>query len=137
MPNPVTDIGAAVKAIKGINPEDSAAQTINGPAVDRHTYNLPRSAVVACQVGAETGSPTSKTVNYKLQDSPDNSTWADYGSAGTTITADDTDGELDLDLNGADRYVRVVVTVAFVGGTSPTVPVGATLVLGGADTLAI
>ncbi len=87
--------------------------------------------------GAASGSPTAQTVATKLQDSADGSTgWADVsGAAATDLTADDTEDEVDIDLSGAKRYVRVVATISFTGGTTPSIPVAATLVLAGKDEL--
>jgi hypothetical protein len=79
----------------------------------------------------------SQTVATKLQDSADGSTgWADVSAAAATdLTADDTEDEVDIDLSGAKRYVRAVTTVSFTAGTTPSIPVAATLVLAGKDEL--
>jgi len=132
--NPATfhDIGSLVKSTRGINPVDSAATTINGPAIDRQGYH---SCVLHAACGAASGSPTAQTVDAKLQESADGSSgWADISGASITqITADNSEGEKDADLAGAKQYIRSVVTVAFTGGTSPKIPVAATVVLGGKD----
>lgn len=127
------NIGAYVKAVRGISPQDSAAATINGASIDRLGFD---SCVLHHTCGAASGTPTSFTAASKLQDSDDGSTgWADLtGAAATTLAADDTEAQKDIDLTGAKRYIRVVETVAFVGGTSPKVEVAATVVLGGAVT---
>lgn len=124
------DIGAYVKAQAGINPQDSAAATINGAAIDRQDFD---SCVLHAAAGAATGTPTAQTVDAKLQDSADGSTgWADIaGAAITQITADNGEAEKDVVLSGAKRYIRAVITVGFTGGTSPKIPVAASVVLGG------
>ncbi len=128
------DIGAFIKAQAGINPQDSAAATINGAAIDRQDFD---SCVLHAACGAASGTPTAQTVDAKLQDSPDGSTgWADIaGAAITQLAADNAEAEVDVDLSGAKRYIRAVVTVGFTGGITPKIPVAASVVLGGARAL--
>lgn len=129
-----SDIGSFIKPVKGINPANQAAGTVNGAAIDRQRYG---SCTLHLAVGAATGSPTAQTVDAKLQDSADGSTgWADLtGAAVTQRTADNTEAEVDANLAGAKQYIRAVVVVAFTAGTSPAIPIAATVVLGGADEL--
>ncbi|NIU01091.1 MAG: hypothetical protein GWN01_09250 [Nitrosopumilaceae archaeon] len=126
------DIGAALKTVLGVSPQNNAGSAINGPAIDRTGFE---SCVLSAMAGSTTGSPTSFTVDAKLQESADGSTgWADIsGAAISALTAVDTEGDVDIDLSGVKKFVRAVVTPAFVGGTSPTVDVAATVVLGGAQ----
>lgn len=128
------NIGALVKSVKGINPAASAAATINGPAIDRSYFH---SAVLHHACGAATGGPSARTVDSKLQDSADGSTgWTDIpGAVAAQLTADNTDAEKDVSLEGAKKFIRVVTTIAFTGGTTPTIPVSATVTLGGAVTV--
>lgn len=130
----LTDVGAEIKAVAGFSPQAAAAGAINGTAIDRLGF---QSAVLHGRTGAATGTPTSQTYDLKLQDSADGTTgWADIaGSAITQITAVNTEAEKDVNLSGAKRYVRAVGTVAFVGGTTPTLLVASALVLGGASEL--
>ena len=129
----IKDIGAYIKAVAGIGPQNAAdGATVNGSGVDRQGL---RSCVVAAHVGAVTGAPTATSIQFKLQKSDDNSTFTDVSGASTTITAADSSAELDLDISGLKRYVRVVAAVSFTGGTSPTADIAATLILGGADKL--
>ena len=128
-----TNIAAYIKHARGIAPQDSGAQTITGTGFDRQGY---LSALLVAKNGAASGAPTSYTIDAKIQDSADNTTFADLtGASITQITADNTDQTKAIDLSGAKRYIRVVVTVTFVGGTSPKVEVDADVILGGADTL--
>jgi hypothetical protein len=126
------NVGAYVRARKAINPTNSVAATINGPAIDRRGF---LSCVLHHACGAATGAPTSRTVDAKLQESADGSTgWTDIaGASATQLTADNSEAEKDVDLSGAKSFIRVVETVAFVGGTAPAIPVAATLTLGGSD----
>lgn len=79
----------------------------------------------------------SGTLAVKLQDSPDNSTWADTGiSVGATAVADLTLGKVLLQTGlprGLDRYLKMVYTIgtgvmtagkltAWIGNESETLP---------------
>lgn len=97
----------------------SGTTAANGSSVDCDGVEGPVSLAVL--TGAATGSPTSFTVTAKLQESDDGSTWADIATQTTLVmTAGSSVGKL----RGirTKRYVRSVLTPAFVGGTSPTVP---------------
>lgn len=134
-------LGALFKPVIGLAPLANSAGTRNGSAIDRSPAGGVNYAgcTLAVQVGTPTGSPTSFTVDVKLQDSADGSTgWADYkpdGSTTAAITQATAAGlaEIDVDLSGAKRYIRVVEVVAFVGGSSPAVPVADAVILVGAD----
>jgi len=124
------NIGQYIALTKAINPTNASAGTINGASVDRSGY---LSAVLHVACGAASGTPTAQTVDAKIQESADGSSWSDVsGAAITQITADNSEQELNLNLSGRKQYIRAVVTVAFTGGTSPAIPVAATLALGGA-----
>ena len=128
----VHDIGSFIKPVEGILPQatDGAAD-VNGAAYDRLGFN---SGVIAASVGASTGAPTAVSVVFKLQESDDGSTgWTDVADASVTIDAENTIGDVNLKLAGTKQYVRVVATAALTGGTSPTLQIGASLVLGGAE----
>lgn len=128
------DIGSYISPQIGNVPVASVAATLTGAAIDRQDY---LSCVLTAVAGAATGSPTALTLDAKLQDSADGSTgWADItGAAITTIAAASTLGRVDVNLHGAARYIRVVSTVAFTGGTSPTLGVATVVDLGGAVSL--
>jgi hypothetical protein len=136
------NIGALIKSIKGINPANAAAGTTNGAAIDRagvQGKNFFQSCVLKGACGAATGAPTTQSVNQKLQDSADGSTgWADIaGAAIAALVADNTEAQVDVDLSGAKRFIRVVSLVAFTGGTSPAIPVSAEVILGPAMELPV
>jgi len=132
----VTDIGSYIKALAGFSPQAAAAGTINGAAIDRAGF---QSAVLHGRTGAVTGTPTAQTYDLKLQESADGSTgWTDIaGAAIAQIAAANTEAEVNVNLAGAKRYIRVVGTVTFTGGTTPTLQVASTLVLGGASKLPV
>jgi hypothetical protein len=127
------DTGYYVKTVAGIRPAAQAAATVEGPAIDRMDF---LSCVLHAFTGAVSGSPTSLTVNVKLQHSVDGATgWDDLtGAAIPQITAANSTAEKDIDLTMARRFIRAVSTVSFNGGTSPTVLTAASIVLGGART---
>jgi len=134
-------LGAIFKSTKGNPPAAVSAGTRNGAAIDRspaggvHYHGLTLHAAS----GAETGAPSARTLDAKIQDSADGSTgWADYIPQATVaaiaqITAANAEAEVDVDLSGAKRYVRVVEVVAFTGGTAPTLGAQETVILSGAD----
>jgi len=131
--NSPKNIGAELKVVKGIPPNDVAAGTVNGAAIDRDGF---LSCVLEGQTGAASGTPTSLTADFRLEDSADGSTgWADLaGAVVPQLTAVDQDKHVDANLASAKRYIRTVATVAFVGGTSPKVGVAAAVALGPALT---
>jgi len=126
------DVGAYIKPQVGIDPEDSAGATINGVGIGRQGF---LSCVLHHAVGAVTGTPTSFSADAKLQDSATvGGTYVDFGAAAAQLVADDTEADVNIDLTTAKQFIRVVEVTAFVGGTSPTIPVSAIVILGGPDT---
>ena len=125
----------AIKMFTGLRPQSiSGSSAVNGLAVDTFGFN---SGVVTVGVGAATGTPTSYTVAGKVQESADGSTnWADVPNTLPnqlfTIAADNTSAQIQIEGLGTSRkrYLRVVVTPAFTGGTSPTVPITSVFGLG-------
>jgi hypothetical protein len=133
----IHNIGSYVVPITSVLPESSAAGTINGSSIDRALHNLPQSCILHQVVGAETGAPSATSVQTKLQDSPDNSTWSDYKAGTATVqetaalTAASTENTAAIDLTNANRFIRAVTIVAFTGGTSPAILVAADIIIGG------
>lgn len=135
MPN-VQDTGSLIDGVQSVVPIARAAGTTAGTGSLRAGADGVQrdSMVVLVPVGAATGTPDSFSVVVKIQDSADNSTYADYApdgatTASVTVTAAGL-GQLSVDLRGARAYVRAHATVAFVNGTSPAVPCAAVLVFG-------
>lgn len=140
MAHPKTDVGAHVTPRIGTPVLADTGSTVNGTGIDRTTINTPLSVALVAQAGAVTGGPSAQTFDAKIQDSPDNSAWADFtdsnsNGAITQQTADDAIATERVNLNAADRYIRAVTVVALTGGTSPTWPVSTALVFGGVDTV--
>lgn len=116
----------------------SAATGSEGEIIDA---NDALSASFAVMTAAETGSATSLAVTAKLQhgdasdlsdaaDFTDNSPYHDPQNT-VTITAANTTAQWDWDLSGAKRYIRVVLDISFVGGTTPTIATCVSGALGG------
>lgn len=118
----------SVRLQPAIRPQAAAAGAVNGLSVDRLGFE---DAVLMVSVGAVAGSPTAQTVDVKVQDSADGTTWADV--AGLTveqITAADTSKDLGINLSPLRRYIRAVATVAFTGGTTPNIQLAVDIALG-------
>ena len=135
-------MGSYTKPVVGTVPAAASAGTRNGSTIDRRVNGaLALSANLFAATGAETGSPSARTVDAKIQDSADGSTgWADYippdqstVAAIAQITAASSSAEVDVKLSGAKRYIRVVEVLAFTSGTTPTLGVQTTVTLGGFD----
>ena len=135
------NIGSIVVPVTSVFPESAAAGTINGASIDRTLHNMAGSCVLHQIVGADSGAPTTLSVQTTLQHSPDNSTWSNYQVGGTTqqtaaLTAVNSENTAAIDLTGANRFIRAVQVVAFTGGTSPAALVAADIILGGERELA-
>jgi len=118
----------SVKLQPAIRPQAAAAGTVNGLSIDRLGFE---DAVLLVSAGAVAGAPTAQTVDVKIQDSADGTTWVDVaGLAVEQITAGDTSKELGINLSPLRRYIRAVATVAFTGGTTPNIQLAVTIALG-------
>lgn len=124
--------GDRVKSFAGMRPQAAqAAGAVNGIAIDRTGA---QSAELFAFTGADTGAPTTRTLATKIQDSDDGSTgWADVtGLTASDVTAINSEQRASIDLTKTSKkFIRVVHTVSFTGGTSPTLFIGSTVVLGG------
>lgn len=121
----------AIRSIVSVRPVASTGATHNGVAVDTLGYN---SGMAVIEIGAATGAPTSLTVDAKVQESDTSGgTYTDVsGAAITQQTAGSKSAQIRVEGLGTSRkrFLRLVVTTAFVGGTSPTIPVVGTIQLG-------
>ena len=121
---------AEIKTGLAIEPQLSADTpvAINGVEIDRRGYN---SLVVTCMTGQTDGSPSAQSHAFKVQASATSgSGYADVSGATATITADSTGSEINLDLRNVARYLRVVVTPSFTGGSTPNIELAASYALG-------
>jgi hypothetical protein len=97
----------------------TATATITGAAIDLQQYI--GVLKVSQHVGAVSG--TTPTLDGKIQDSADGSTFADLATplAFTEVTASTNTQALQVDTRAVRRYVRYVGTIA---GTTPSYAVG-------------
>lgn len=133
-----------IKKILGVKPallpqRLSGSSDVVGVEIDTHGDGAQKWGVALLNVvvGATTGTPTSFSATFRMQESEvSGSGFADFAdtdnvnSLGVALTAVNTNGQLVVDLRGTKRFVRVVALPAFVAGTSPTVEASATIVLG-------
>ena len=110
------------------------AATKTGEIIDR---DAKRDAIIHA-VAVTSGAPTSTAIELKLQHSDTEVTGdfvdADIQGQATAFTID-AEGELHVNLEGFKRYIRVVATASFTGGTSPKATIVASAVLGNAEKL--
>lgn len=135
----VNNIGSQILAVTGLPALANGAGNRNGSSIDRvQSGKMANSLLISANVGATTGSPSAQSYDVKLQDSADGSSgWNDVTGAAATqkTSASAATVNLEVNLAGVKRYVRVVETVAFTAGTSPATPAAVTVVLGGFDRL--
>lgn len=107
----------------------STAQT--SAAIDTLGYN---SALIEIINGAATGSPSSYTVDAKVQHcATSGGSYTDIsGAAIVQITADTKSAQIPLEGLGTSilRYIKVVITPAMTGGSSPKALVTGVALLG-------
>ena len=121
----------AIKSIVALAPlAASAAQ--NGTVIDTMGFNT---LTFVVSNGAATGSPSSYTVDAKVQESAasDGSGMTDVtGATITQITADGATKVIRVEGLGTSRkrYLRIVVTPALSGGSTPKALIGAVANLG-------
>lgn len=93
------------------------AATANGTGVDIKDYV----GTMQLLLDAGTATGTTPTLDVKIQDSDDNSTFADVtGKAFTQVTTVASRQQMVIDTNAVRRYIRAVSTLT---GTTPVYPV--------------
>lgn len=97
--------------------------TANGTGVDRQATNTGTDGVAVVYLDSAAGTGTSPTLDFKLQESDDNSTFTDVptaeivGGAFTQVTNAASQQTRYVDLGPRKRYLRGVATI---GGTTPS-----------------
>lgn len=112
---------------------------LTGAAVDRAGLEYPLSCVLATFAEATLQSGQTLTLTTKLQHSANNSDWADFATEAAAVVATGPSGggavtathELDVDLSGANEYVRAVVTPDLSASGTDTAVVMAAICFGG------
>ncbi|HET8684982.1 MAG TPA: hypothetical protein VFM54_24380 [Micromonosporaceae bacterium] len=118
---------APAQSLKATSQADPAVPT-NGTGVDLANYDA---AVVLIDAGTITGAGASLT--FEVQESDDNSVFtavadADLRGAEPAITTANDDQIHEIGYHGIKRYLRVSITAK--AGTTPTLPVAASVVRG-------
>ena len=105
---------------------DSRTATANGSSFDLQGSNDAEGEAIVI-LDSEAGSGTSPTLDVKLQESSDDSTWSDISGATFTQVTDGGAGfeKISINTNDTERYLRAVATL---GGTSPVFVFGVSLV---------
>lgn len=127
--------GESLKIVAG-NVPVSTGTSVDGTGVSRAGYDH---ITIACQTGAASGTPTSYSATFKLQESDslstgytDVTTTQNNGNAvSAAITADNTVAKILIDARGLKKYVRVNVTAAMTGGSTPKALVASTMIFAG------
>jgi hypothetical protein len=127
-----------IKVVTSVKPQSLTGSTpATGASVDTLGYD---NAKIHAYAVTTTSNPSVATVTVKLQESADNSTWTDANDntgtvIGFTLDAHAADAPGAARIEGLNlnrkRYLRVVATPAFTGGTSPAIVANAELVFGG------
>jgi len=127
-------VGGEIKTLVAFTPRALSGEVAHdGVVIDRLGY---LSAVFTLVAGKYTSTPTSINVACKIQDSAmSTGSFVDISGAtanvsGEVTTVADQDQEINIDLRASERYVKLVVTPDFTGGSSPTLFFGATVSLG-------
>jgi len=112
---------------------------VEGGAIDTQGFS---SAMAVVENGAATGTPSSYTVDGKVQTSADGSTgWADItGATITQMTANNKSAQIRVDglnLGTNYRYIRLLITAAMTGGSSPKAVVSGHILLGRGESLPV
>lgn len=95
----------------------------NGTGVDTWAKGRPQSSICVLSIGAASG--TTPTLDVKIQDSADNSSWADV--SGAAFAQKTAAAFAELNVGQTRRYIRAVGTV---GGTTPSFTYAVIAVLG-------
>jgi hypothetical protein len=95
--------------------------TATGTGLDKASYT--GRGMVVVNIGTVTG--TTPTCDVKIQDSADNSTFADVSGATLAQQTATGIGSFAVDLDSTNRYLRVVATIA---GTTPSFPIAVSLI---------
>jgi len=155
----IKDVGASLKGVLARIPEVIVAAAgndnveIDGPRVDRRQVGgdgdvgrLYLSGKVLIEFSAALDAAETLSIAANLQDSADGSVFADLvpaqelalavvATGGAGGTTEQGVAELDVDLTGARRFIRLQSTADLSRGATDTVAIGASFALGGADEL--
>lgn len=107
------NLGDILQVIAVLAPARKTASE-NGASIDMQQYVGDVKVILSTSAGGG----TTPTLDVKLQDSDDGTTFADITSAAfTQVTSTAGTASLTLNIDAAKRYIRAVTTIS---GTSPT-----------------
>jgi hypothetical protein len=123
-----------VEVSKSIAPQsDAGGSALNGAGVDTLGYNT---AMLVFETGAASGSPSAISIDVRLQESDDNTNWSDAIDNSVTVIGGAVTEENHVLLARIEglglnrkRYLRVIETTTFTGGTSPAIEVHSNILL--------
>jgi hypothetical protein len=120
-----------IKSQVAVRPQ-AASAAVTSAAIDTAGF---RSLMVTVENGAATGTPSSYTVDAKVQEcATSGGSYTDIsGAAITQISADNKSAQIRVDglgTNARKRYIKVVVTPALTGGSTPKALVAANVLFG-------
>jgi hypothetical protein len=138
--NPYDDVYQKSSTVTAVAIQSlTGASAVNGDSIDTALAGL-ESLMVHVRAEIASGTPTTSTAAWKLQESSDNSTFTDaQDNTGTvigatlnvkTVAADSYarvegimlyNGASAAPFGGRKRYLRIVLTPAFSGGSSPAI----------------
>jgi hypothetical protein len=130
-----TNLLQQVKGFAGFVPVLLGGSTaVEGTIIDRLNY---LSAYVSLGLGATAGTPTGTQLAWIIQHGnaanlSDATTYATLPALGANNAnfASGTAFNANVDLTGAKRYIRAVLTPTFAAGTTPTVAAAVQIILG-------
>lgn len=110
----------------------SGTTTVNGTAINKTGFE---SLKVVCYAGAVVGAAPAGTITFQLQESSNNSDWANVTTSvvyPTSAVLSTVAGVIDINKNltHVKKYIRVTATPAYTGGSSPYQVAGAIFTLG-------
>jgi hypothetical protein len=120
------DLGNKLVTTLSISGQTTSAGTVTGTGVDRRGYEY---GVMLYTTGFTTGTPTGLTVTCTVEDSSDNTSFSTYGTYSVAITSTNVMKRINMDLNGAKRYIRPSMVAVMQAGSTPTVHVKAIAIL--------
>lgn len=135
-PRNVAALATVKQALRASSQAAAASFSLLGLSFDRSAGDF-QSFLAGVFLGAATGTPTTLSVTAKLQHSADNSNWDDVvaddvnPTVQVALTAVNTQGFFAIDASRLRRYVRLVFTVAFTGGSTPNILMDAKFMAGG------
>ncbi len=124
-----------VEVQKSLAPQsDDGGSEVDGAGVDTLGYNT---AMLVFETGAASGTPDAIAIDVRLQESDDNTNWADAKDNTDTVIGAQVTEENHVLLARVEglglnrkRYLRVVETTTFTGGTTPKILVHGNIMLG-------